>query len=67
MKDSPVLAFPQQNSLTGALRQRSAQIGNPEYQSLWAGTGYRYCRAESVKDLVDRLEAGYHAAEKRDR
>jgi len=62
MKNKPVLPFPQQNSLTGALRHRSTQIGNPEYQSLWAGTGYPYCRAESVKDLVDRLEAGYHAA-----
>lgn len=59
MHDRPVLPFPQQNTLTGALRQRSAQIGDPEYQSLWAGTGYSQCRTESVKELIARLEQNY--------
>ncbi|NDF49508.1 MAG: hypothetical protein EB116_05380 [Betaproteobacteria bacterium] len=59
MQDQQVLPFPQQNTLTGALRQRSAETGDPEYQSLWAGRAYPQCRAEPVKTLLARLEKSY--------
>ena len=55
MSDQPVLAFPQQNSLSAALRQESSRQANGEFQSLWAGTGYAQCRAEPVRTLVNRL------------
>jgi hypothetical protein len=62
MQDRDMLPFPQQNTLTGALRQRSAEIGDPEHQSLWAGTSYPQCRAEPVKTLLARLEKSYRTA-----
>lgn len=57
-QESAVIAdYPLQNALTRPLRQAAAQQGNPEFQSLWAGTGYRQCRALSAPKLMATLVA----------
>lgn len=55
MDGAAVLPFPLQNTLTSAMRQWAQERGDGEYQSLWAGSGYRNCRSESVEALIERL------------
>jgi nitronate monooxygenase len=55
MDETAVLPFPWQNTLTSAMRQWAQERGDGEYQSLWAGSGYRNCRNEPVEALVNRL------------
>lgn len=55
MQDKPVLAFPLQNTLTSSLRAWASENVRPEFQSVWAGTGYRYIRSGSVGALMTVL------------
>jgi nitronate monooxygenase len=57
MRDAPQLPFPAQNALTGKLRQASAQAGNPDFLSMWAGQAVALSRALPAADLVAALEA----------
>lgn len=50
------LSFPWQNALTTGMRKRAAQLGNPDFLSLWAGQGTTMARDISAADLVRRLE-----------
>ena len=54
-----ILPFPAQNMLTRELRNAATERGNPEYLSLWAGTGVGKVRAmpasELMKDLLTEL------------
>ena len=58
MQGKPVLPFPLQNTLTGRIRAAAVAAGDPECQSLWAGTGYANCRDESIAELIERLFPG---------
>jgi nitronate monooxygenase len=55
MQDSPTLAFPAQNALTGALRSAAAKAGKSEFVSLWAGQAAPLARALSAAELVATL------------
>lgn len=59
MEDKVTLPFPIQNALTGPIRQKAAKSSNPEYQSLWAGDGYRLCKSMSTLELMTSLEKEY--------
>ncbi|WP_110929669.1 nitronate monooxygenase [Bacillus massiliglaciei] len=57
-------AYPYIHQLTQKMRKNAAQIGNPQYMSLWAGDGYKQIRELSASDLLTKLklemeEAGY--------
>ena len=56
MAGKPVLPFPQQNTLTGALRRWAASTEQPGFQSVWAGTGCRQIRAMSAARLMATLK-----------
>ena len=51
------LPFPIQNLLTRDLRKASAKRGDPEFLSLWAGTGVARLRAIPAAELMQRLIA----------
>lgn len=57
-----ILPFPLQNSLTRPMRIAAAAQGNPEYLSLWAGTGVAKSRAVPAGELVAQLvsEMNHH-------
>lgn len=59
MDEGAALPFPLQHQLSAGLRRSAVERGDGEYQSLWAGTGYRRCRSESVASLIDRLAPGF--------
>lgn len=59
--DAPVLPFPLQNTMTTRLRAAAVAVGDPEYQSLWAGTGYRRARAVGAGELVRLLAAEWRS------
>jgi hypothetical protein len=42
------------------MRQWAQERSDGEYQSLWAGSGYRNCRNEPVEALVNRLAREMH-------
>ena len=52
MKDAPQLAFPAQNSVTGRLRQASAQAGKADFMALWAGQAAPLARALPAAELI---------------
>ena len=52
MRGQPVLPFPLQNTMTGALRAAAVAADDPEHQSLWAGTGYWRTRSLGAGGLV---------------
>jgi len=54
-KESFILPYPQQNTLTRPMRAAAAQRGNPEFLSLWAGQGVTRARALPAPELVRRL------------
>ena len=54
--DKIVLAFPQQNTLTGALRRWAASVGDAGFQSVWAGTGHRKIKSLPVAQLMATVE-----------
>lgn len=54
-REELILPFPIQNSLTRAMRLASAKRMNPEYLSLWAGTGVARLRAMPAAELIETL------------
>ncbi len=48
----PILPYPQQNALTGELRQAAARAGKADLLSLWAGQAVALARSRSARDLV---------------
>ena len=57
MERAPMLAFPAQNKVTGALRAASAKAGKPDFVSMWAGQAAPLARALPAAELIARLEA----------
>ena len=62
MKDKFVLPFPLQNTLTGSLRSYAAIKKNGEYQSLWAGRGFREARSLPAAKLISEFVLEMKAA-----
>ena len=62
MREQKFLSFPLQNTLTTPLRQKAAKQGDANYQSLWAGTGFRQTQkapaAEILHKLIDDMNKG---------
>jgi nitronate monooxygenase len=56
-RESAILPYPLQNELTRAMRTAAAKRRNPEFLSLWAGTGVARARAMPAAELVNRLAA----------
>ena len=56
MAGKPTLPFPQQNTLTGSLRRWAASAEEPEFQSVWAGTGAAKVTATSAGQLMATLK-----------
>jgi len=56
-REELILPFPIQNSLTRDMRSASAKRMNPEYLSLWAGTGVARLRAMPAAELIETLMA----------
>ncbi|HKO58887.1 MAG TPA: nitronate monooxygenase [Thermoanaerobaculia bacterium] len=54
-REELILDFPAQNSLTRPMRAASAAQDNPEYLSLWAGTGAGRAREMPAGELVKEL------------
>lgn len=58
--EGAILPFPLQNALTRPMRMAAAKRGEPDFLSLWAGTGVARARvmpaAELVATLVDELQ-----------
>lgn len=54
-REELILDFPAQNSLTRPMRAASAKQDNPEYLSLWAGTGAARAEAIPAGELMQRL------------
>jgi nitronate monooxygenase len=50
-----VLPFPLQNQLTRDLRKAASEQGNPEFLSLWAGTGVAEVRQQPAAEVMRRL------------
>jgi nitronate monooxygenase len=59
---APILPYPQQNALTGELRQAAAKAGKADLLSLWAGQAVALARSRSARDLVGELVAETRAA-----
>ena len=53
--ESQVPAYPVQNALTGSIRAAAATNNDPEWMSLWAGTGVTRARAMPAAALVRTL------------
>jgi nitronate monooxygenase len=62
MAGKPQLAFPAQNSVTGKLRQASAQAGKPDFVAMWAGQAASLSRALPAAELVAIIEREAAAA-----
>lgn len=54
-REELILPFPIQNSLTRTMRAASAKRDNPDYLSLWAGTGVARMRPMPAGDLIALL------------
>ena len=54
--------YPVMNALTRDLRRRAAELGRPEFLSLWAGQGVAASRELSADQLMARLIAETEAA-----
>ena len=54
-KENAILPFPAQNELTQDIRKKAAQLGLPEYLSLWAGQGVGLIRSMKAGTLVETL------------
>ncbi len=50
-----VCPYPLMNEVTRTIRTKAKQIGNPDYQSLWAGQGSGMARDLSVRELMEVL------------
>ncbi len=51
-------SFPLQNILTGVFRRRAAELGDPEFLSLWMGQGAGLSRFDDAVDVFAELAAG---------
>jgi nitronate monooxygenase len=58
-----IAPFPFQNALTGGTRKASKDADDPEYQGLWAGTGFAKTRAMPASELMAVFAAEFKAAE----
>jgi nitronate monooxygenase len=54
-KENAILPFPAQNAFTQDIRKKAAQLGLPDYLSLWAGQGVGLIRAMKAGALVETL------------
>jgi nitronate monooxygenase len=54
-KESAILPFPMQNTMTRAMRAAAAKRGDPGYLSLWAGQGVARARALPAGELMEKL------------
>jgi nitronate monooxygenase len=54
--------YPVLNAMTRDVRRRAAELGRPEFLSLWAGTGVAAIRELPAAALVERLAAETDAA-----
>ena len=54
---APILPYPQQNALTGELRQAAAKAGKSDLLSLWAGQAVGLARSLPARELVQELTA----------
>ena len=54
-KEETILPFPAQNAFTQDIRKRAAEVGSPDYLSLWAGQGVGLLRAMKARALVETL------------
>lgn len=54
-KKDAILPFPAQNAFTRDIRAKAAQLQNPEYLSLWAGTGVGQIKAGKTEALIAQL------------
>ena len=61
-KESSILSFPLQNTLTREMRKAAAKRNNPEYLSLWAGRGVARARSMLAAELIKALVAEMAAA-----
>jgi nitronate monooxygenase len=52
---APILPYPQQNSLTSALRQAAAKAGKADLLSLWAGQAVALARSRPARDLIQDM------------
>jgi len=55
MDKKPILPFPVQNTVTGAIRKLAVKANDGEYQSLWAGQSFNKIRAMAARDLMRTL------------
>ena len=55
--ESQMPPYPIQNALTGALRAEAARRGDPQWMSLWCGTGVERARPMPAGELVKTLVA----------
>lgn len=53
--EAPAHAYPAVHHLTRELRKRAAAAGDTDRLHLWAGTGYRAAKEESVAETLTRL------------
>jgi nitronate monooxygenase len=54
-QDSSILPFPAQNAFTRDIRKKAAELGRPEFLSLWAGQGVELIRKMKAEELVHLL------------
>jgi nitronate monooxygenase len=54
-REDAILPFPAQNAFTQDIRKKAAQLGLPDYLSLWAGQGVGLIRAMKAEALVKTL------------
>lgn len=54
-QDQSILPFPQQNTLTRAMRTAAAKQGNTKFMSLWAGTEVARARSLPAAELIGCL------------
>lgn len=59
IEGQPILPFPLQNTLTSKLRKEATRLSNAEYQSLWAGVGFKQVKNTSVEKLIFKLKTGF--------
>lgn len=59
------LPFPAQNAFTRDIRAKAAEVGNPEYLSLWAGQGVNQIRSLGARQLIDTLRSETAAAQRK--
>ncbi|AZA11918.1 NAD(P)H-dependent flavin oxidoreductase [Corynebacterium gerontici] len=47
--------YPEVHYLTSPARKAAYERGDAEFINLWAGTGYRHCRAASAAEIIEEL------------